>query len=96
VDAETQEKIEAATLRRLLTHLQSRTDVQNIDLMILANFCRNCLARWYREAAGDEGVSIEDAEARTHIYGMPYDTWKAEHQTPATPAQLAAMDARRR
>lgn len=90
------DKIEAAAFRRLLSHLDARKDVQNIDLMILANFCRNCLADWYREAAADEGVELSKDDARERIYGMPPADWKAKHQAPATEAQLAAMKARKK
>ena len=86
--------IEAAVFRRLLHHLQQeRPDVQNIDLMILAGFCRNCLADWYRDAAGEQGLSITRDQARERIYGMPFPDWKALHQVPATPAQLTAFEA---
>lgn len=81
-DPQTQ-AIEAAAFRRLLAHLDSRKDVQNIDLMNLAGFCRNCLARWYEEAARERGVAITQDQARERIYGMPYDTWKTRFQTPA-------------
>lgn len=74
-------EIEAATFRRLVEHLQSRTDVQNIDLMNLAGFCRNCLSKWYRAAAQEQGEVMELEEARELVYGMPYDDWKAQHQT---------------
>ncbi|MEZ4463385.1 MAG: DUF1244 domain-containing protein [bacterium] len=87
--------LEAAAFRRLVAHLQARTDVQNIDLMGLAGFCRNCLSRWYREAAEAEGVALTDAEAREIVYGMPYEAWKAQHQRPATAAQQAAFEASR-
>ena len=80
-DAPTQTELEAAAFRRLVAHLQERTDVQNLDLMNLAGFCRNCLARWYREAAAERGVEIADPDARELVYGMPYDEWKARHQT---------------
>ena len=86
--------IEAAVLRRLLAHLDGRKDVQNIELMNLAGFCRNCLAKWYAEAATEAGVAITDAQARETIYGMPYDEWKALYQQPATDEQLAAFRAR--
>lgn len=89
------DKIEAAAFRRLLSHLDARKDVQNIDLMILADFCRNCLADWYREAAETEGLHISKDEARERVYGMPYAQWKETHQRPATDAQLAAMKARK-
>ena len=93
MDAQTRLELEAAAFRRLVAHLQVRTDVQNIDLMNLANFCRNCLSRWYREAAEERGVALTDPQAREIIYGMPYDVWKATYQTEATPAQQAAFKA---
>ena len=73
-------ELEAAAFRRLVAHLAERTDVQNIDLMNLAGFCRNCLAKWYRSAAEERGVPLSDPEARERIYGMPYDEWKAKYQ----------------
>ncbi|MFP5374156.1 MAG: DUF1244 domain-containing protein [Gammaproteobacteria bacterium] len=86
--------IEAAVFRRLRRHLvQDRPDVQNIDLMILAGFCRNCLADWYREAAAERGVQLDRAQARALVYGEAFDDWKARHQKPATPEQLAAFQA---
>jgi hypothetical protein len=89
--------LEAAAFRRLLQHLnQDRSDVQNIDLMILAGFCRNCLSDWYREAAEAAGQPISKEQAREHIYGMPFAQWKAQHQREATPEQLAAFEAARR
>lgn len=91
-----QDALDAAAFRRLLAHLDRRKDVQNIDLMILADFCRNCLAKWYRAAAEDRGLDISDDAARERVYGMAYSQWKAEHQTPATPEQLAAMENRKR
>ena len=81
--------IEAAVFRRLLEHLDSRKDVQNIELMNLAGFCRNCLAKWYVTAAEEQGVAMDQAAAREIVYGMPYEQWKAQHQTEATPEQLA-------
>lgn len=88
--------IEAATFRRLRDHLmQARPDVQNIDLMILAGFCRNCLADWYREAAEARGIATSRDEAREAVYGMPFADWKARHQREATPEQLAAFEAAR-
>ena len=75
-------ELEAAAFRRLVAHLQERTDVQNIDLMELAGFCRNCISRWYREAAEERGEALPDAEARALIYGMPYPEWKRRYQTP--------------
>ena len=74
-------ELDAAVFRRLLEHLSARSDVQNIDLMELAGFCRNCLSRWYREAAAEHAVALTDAEARERVYGMPYPEWKARHQT---------------
>lgn len=84
-------ELEAAAFRRLVAHLQERTDVQNIDLMNLAGFCRNCLSRWYREAAAERGVTIADPDARALIYGMPYKDWQAKYQTPASAEQQAAL-----
>ena len=74
-------ELEAAAFRRLVAHLRERTDVQNIDLMELAGFCRNCLSRWYREAAEERGEELTDAEARELVYGMPYEEWKERHRT---------------
>jgi hypothetical protein len=88
-----QTAIEAAAFRRLLQHLDERKDVQNIDLMILAGFCRNCLTKWYKAAADDLDVDIDFEDARQRIYGMTYDEWKANYQKEATPEQLAAMQA---
>jgi len=86
--------LEAAAFRRLLKHLnEARTDVQNIDLMTLAGFCRNCLADWYREAAESAGVAMDKEQAREHVYGMPFADWKARYQREATPEQLAAFKA---
>lgn len=89
-----QEKLDAAVMRRLIDHLDANKDAQNIDLMILAGFCRNCLGKWYKAAADDLGVAVSDEDARERIYGMPYAEWKEKHQTPASPEQLAAMEAR--
>ncbi|WP_024890221.1 DUF1244 domain-containing protein [Luteimonas huabeiensis] len=95
-DAPRTEDIEAAAFRRLLHHLNhARPDVQNIDLMILAGFCRNCLADWYREAAAERGVELDREAARERVYGMPFSEWKARHQREATPEQLAAFEAAR-
>jgi hypothetical protein len=80
MDPGTQTELEAAAFRRLVAHLQERTDVQNSDLMNLAGFCRNCLSKWYRAAAEERGVELSDPDARARIYGMPYDEWKAKHQ----------------
>jgi hypothetical protein len=88
--------LEAAAFRRLLQHLEHRSDVQNIDLMILAGFCRNCLADWYRDAAEAAGQRMSKDEAREVIYGMPFPEWKARHQPEATPAQLAAFEKARK
>ena len=93
MDTAEQQAIEAQVLRRLLQHLDERKDVQNIDLMILAGFCRNCLAKWYRSAAEEQGVVLDSDQARALIYGMPYDEWKEKYQKEATPEQLAAMAA---
>lgn len=84
--------IEAAVFRRLLEHLDSRKDVQNIELMNLAGFCRNCLAKWYVAAADQQGVKMDQTEAREIVYGMPYDEWKAKYQNEATPEQLARFN----
>jgi len=95
-DSETAQ-IEAAVFRRLLQHLmRDRPDAQNIDLMILAGFCRNCLSDWYREAAEARGIAMTRDEARAAVYGMPFSEWKAAHQTEATPEQLAAFEASKR
>ncbi len=96
MDQQTRIELEAAAFRRLTRHLASRTDVQNIDLMILAGFCRNCLADWYKEAADEKGLSIDRDAAREIVYGMPFAQWKAKYQTAATPEQLAAMAAAKR
>jgi hypothetical protein len=86
-------ELEAAAFRRLLAHLnEKRTDVQNIDLMILAGFCRNCLADWYREAGAERGVNLTKDEARERIYGEPFGAWKTKHQKNATPEQIAAFE----
>ncbi len=80
IDQATQTELEAAAFRRLVAHLQERTDTQNIDLMNLAGFCRNCLAKWYKAAAEDKGLAIDYDQAREHIYGMPYNEWKEKYQ----------------
>ena len=85
-------ELEAAAFRRLVAHLQKRTDVQNIDMMDLSGFCRNCVSRWYREAAEERGIVMTDTEARAIIYGMEYADWKAQFQTEATPEQKAAFE----
>ena len=86
-------EIEAAVFRRLLEHLDSRKDVQNIELMTLAGFCRNCLSKWYVAAAEERGVTVDYDAARERVYGMPYGEWKDNYQTEATPEQLAAFEA---
>lgn len=91
-----QTELEAAAFRRLLRHLDQRKDVQNIDLMILAGFCRNCLADWYRDAAAQSGEQMDRDQARQTIYGMPFAQWKASYQPDATPAQLEAFEAARK
>jgi uncharacterized protein len=85
-------ELEAAAFRRLLAHLNARSDVQNIDLMITAGFCRNCLADWYREAAVERGIELSKDAAREQVYGMPFAQWKQQHQKDATPEQLAAFE----
>jgi hypothetical protein len=92
MDKRTQTEIEAAAFRRLLEHFQKHTEVQNIDLMILADFCRNCLAKWYAAAAQEHGLIIDYEQARTFIYGMPYAEWREKYQKDATPEQLAAYE----
>ena len=92
---ESKTQIEAAVYRRLRDHLQARSDVQNIDLMILADFCRNCLSKWYRAEAATLGVEVEDGAARELVYGMPYSDWKQAHQRPATKEQMQAFEARK-
>jgi len=91
MDDNTRTELEAAAFRRLVQHLRERVDVQNIDLMNLAGFCRNCLSKWYRAAAEERGVALSDPEAREIVYGMPYEEWKAKHQGSATPEQLEAI-----
>jgi hypothetical protein len=93
MDTMQQQKIEARVFRRLLAHLDERKDVQNIDLMILAGFCRNCLAKWYRNAAELEGAAIDYDAARQIVYGMPYAEWKNRYQSEASAEQLAAFAA---
>ena len=89
---EVQTEIEAGVLRKLLAHLDSRKDVQNIELMILAGFCRNCLSKWYAQEAAEQGVDLDLEQAREIVYGMPYKEWKAKYQVEATPEQLARFD----
>ena len=90
MDDQTRLELEAAAFRRMRDHLRERTDVQNIDMMNLSGFCRNCLSRWYQEAAEARGIAMTKAEGREIVYGMPYDEWKARYQTEATPDQMAA------
>ncbi len=92
MDEKTRIEIEAAAFRGLVKHLQRRADVQNIDLMNLSGFCRNCLAKWYLAAAGDREVALDYDQAREHIYGMPFAKWKENYQTEATPGQKAAFE----
>lgn len=94
-DAQTRTELEAAAFRRLVSHLRARTDVQNIDLMNLAGFCRNCLSNWYMEAAGEQGITLTKDEAREIIYGEPYNDWQAKYQKEASADQQAAFAANR-
>ena len=91
---ETQTGIEAATFRRFLAHLDENKDVQNIDLMILANFCRNCISKWYFEEAGSRGAALDYNQAREIIYGMPYTEWKQKFQSEATEEQLSQLNSK--
>lgn len=93
MDDQTRTELEAAAFRRLVAHLRERNDVQNIDLMNLAGFCRNCLSKWYRAAAEDRGLDMDYDQAREIVYGMPYAEWKARYQTEATEAQKRAFEA---
>jgi hypothetical protein len=93
MDDKTRTEIEAAAWRKLVGHFQKRTDVQNIDLMNLAGFCRNCMAKWYLGAAKDQGVDMDYDQAREIVYGMTYAEWKANYQQQATPEQLAKFNA---
>ena len=92
MDDKTRTELEAAAFRGLVQHLRERTDVQNIDLMNLAGFCRNCLSKWYLAAATEKGVPLTDAQARETVYGMPYDAWRAKYQKESTAEQKAAFD----
>ena len=92
MDDKTRTELEAAAFRRLVAHLQGRTDVQNIDLMNLAGFCRNCLAKWYVAAAEQHGENVEYEAGREIVYGMPYETWKARYQSAATAEQRAQFE----
>jgi uncharacterized protein len=91
MDDKTRTELEAAAFRTLVEHLRERSDVQNIDLMNLAGFCRNCLSKWYRAAAAEKGLDLDYDAAREIVYGMPYEEWKAKHQTEATAEQKAAF-----
>ncbi|EKF40481.1 hypothetical protein NA8A_20192 [Nitratireductor indicus C115] len=95
LDENQKRDLEAAAFRRLLEHLRERSDVQNIDLMNLAGFCRNCLSNWYREAAEAKGLELSKEESREIVYGMPYDEWRSRHQKEATPDQKAAFEVNR-
>ncbi|KLN62154.1 hypothetical protein WH96_01050 [Kiloniella spongiae] len=92
MNEQTKLELEAAAFRRLVSHLQDRTDVQNIDMMNLAGFCRNCLSKWYMAAAEEKGETMDYGQARETVYGMPYDEWKAKHQLEATAEQKAAFE----
>lgn len=92
---EQQTELEAAAFRRLVAHLRERTDVQNIDLMNLAGFCRNCLSNWYRDAAEEKGIELDKAESRKIIYGMPYEDWRAKYQTEASAEKQDAFEQNR-
>ncbi|MDE0128255.1 MAG: DUF1244 domain-containing protein [Gammaproteobacteria bacterium] len=94
IDKETGRNLDAAVLRRLLKHLDENRDVQNIDLMIAGGFCRNCLGRWYAEAANERGIDLTETDARERIYGMPYADWKRKYQKSATEEQLRLFAAR--
>lgn len=91
MDQKTQTELEAAAFRRLVAHLRERTDVQNIDLMNLGGFCRNCLSNWLKDAADETGIALDKEAAREQVYGMPYEEWKAKYQTEASAAQAEAF-----
>ncbi|KQT57014.1 alkaline phosphatase [Methylobacterium sp. Leaf456] len=93
IDPTTQTELEAAVFRRLVAHLRTRSDVQNIDMMNLAGFCRNCLSNWLKDAADERGLPLTKDQSREHVYGMPYDEWKRTHQTEASPDQQARFEA---
>lgn len=95
LDEKTRTELEAAAFRRLMSHLRARGDVQNIDLMNLAGFCRNCLSNWYREAAEEKGVALSKDDSREIVYGMPYEDWKLKHQTDAPSESRASFEANR-
>lgn len=92
IDDKTTTELEAAVFRRLVSHLRTHSDVQNIDMMNLAGFCRNCLSNWYMEAAQEKDIDLSKDASREIVYGMPYDEWKAKHQTEASPDKLASFD----
>ena len=92
IEREKKTEIEATAYRRLIEHLRSKPEVQNIELMNLADFCRNCLSKWYVDAAKEQGLEIDYDQAREMVYGMPYSEWKSRYQTEATPEQLAAFN----
>ena len=91
MDDNTRTELEAAAFRRLVSHLRGRTDVQNIDLMNLGGFCRNCLSDWYREAAHEKGIEMDKPQSREIVYGMPYDEWKAKYMTEASPEKMEKL-----
>lgn len=93
MDRQTRTELEAAAFRTLVDHLRKKTEVQNIELMALAGFCRNCLSKWMKAAADERGVDLDYEAARELVYGMPYEEWKTKYQTEATPEQIAAFDA---
>lgn len=95
IDERTRTELEAAVFRRLVTHLRERPEVQNIDMMNLAGFCRNCLSNWLKDAADARGVALSKDESREAVYGMPYEQWKAAHQAEASPEKLAAFEKNR-
>ena len=92
IDPATQTELEAAAFRRLVEHLRTRSEVQNIDLMNLAGFCRNCLSNWLKDAADERGIPLSKEESREQVYGMPYEEWRARHQNEANASQLAAFE----
>ncbi len=92
MNKQTQTELEAAVLRKLLAHLDKRSDVQNISLMNMAGFCRNCLSKWYSSAAAEQGIEISKEQAREFVYGMPYGEWKGQFQTSATPEEVAGFE----
>jgi uncharacterized protein len=93
MDDRTRTELEAAAFRRLVDHLRQRTDVQNLDLMNLAGFCRNCLSNWYREAAEGKGMTMTKEQSREIVYGMPYEEWRSKYQTEASPEKLKKFEA---